>query len=432
MLHIKRQRKGSGLIALAVILLITTQTLKASDEPIGEKEMIEILGKVDPEIAAAKFRKTEAEGREKQAKSTYYPAVELQVLEPIPGSFPGSLGHSRVDGVMVSPYHTGFSAGFAATYSLFDFGRTGNRVKQAEQEKLTAELDARIARIEVIERGLNIFYTTLKFRELGRLWSEKDQELRGIEREIVRFVGTGQRSIVDRQLIRSHVERVEREKREFEARYQSGLGVLASLLEIQSPVAQLVPLNAIQAVPGETRIDEQQNPYVQKAESEKRAAEFGLARAKAEHMPELRAFGSAGYIEGSRVVPVQNWAAGFAASLPLFQGFRVQGEVNEAEARVQRIQKHVEATAKKIHETNIRLAQEIRTAQEELRLLEQELKSARLGLATARARYRNFQGNLTDLRETIVTYYHILGRQIETRLNLAYLVKVQALTNGNL
>ncbi len=402
------------------------------DRPVGEREMIDVLGKIDPEVAAAKLKMDEAAGRTKQAKSAYFPTLELQVLEPVPGTYPGSLGHSRVDGVMVSPYHSGFSAGFATTFTLFDFGRTSNKVRVAEQDKLTAELEARIARIEAIEKGLNVFYTTMKFRELGNLWGQKDKELKSLEREITRYVRTGQRSIVDRHLIHSHVERVEREKLDFDDRYGAGLKVIADLLEMRDHPAALVPIAAVQVDTTDTSENEALSPYVQKAKSEKQAAEYGLAKAKAENMPEFRAFGSAGYIEGSRVVPKQNWAVGFAASLPIFQGFRIQGEIDEAESRVERKQKELEAAAKRIHETNIRLEQEIKTAKEELRLLETELKSAEQGFITAKARYRNFQGNLTDLRETIVTYYHILGRQVETRLNLAYLLKVHALTNGRL
>ncbi|HRP69054.1 MAG TPA: hypothetical protein PLY93_05945 [Turneriella sp.] len=62
--------------------------------------------------------------------------------------------------------------------------------------------------------------------------------------------------------------------------------------------------------------------------------------------------------------------------------------------------------------------------------MEKELHTAEVGYATARSRYRNFQGTLIDLQDTLVTYYRTRARQIETRLNLAYLLKIQALTNG--
>lgn len=416
--------------ALAALLLSSPHFLHAEDILIGETEMIQRLTNIDPEIAATKFRVSEADGRKTRAKSAYYPSLELQVLEPIPGSFPGSLGHSRVDGVMVSPYHTGFSAGFATTFTIYDFGRTGNKVKEAEQDRQTAELEAKIARIEAVQRGLNTFYTTIKFRELGKLWEQKDKELLGLEREIVRFVRTGQKSIVDRHIIRSHVERVERERLEFGDAYSSGLKVISSLLELTDSTPELVPLAQINTENHGERIDESQSPYVQRVRSEKLAAEFGLQKAKSENLPEIRAFGSAGYIEGARVVPAQNWAAGFAASFPVFQGFRIQGEIHEAESKLHRVEKQMEAAAKRIHETNLKLEQEIGTAQEEIRLLATELRTAEAGFLTAKSRYRNFQGNLTDLRDTIVTYYQTRGHQIETKLKLAYLLKVRALTNG--
>ncbi len=425
-----RRLLRSAVVVLRMALLSSMHTLHAEEPLIGEAEMIKRLTDIDPEIAATKFRIDEADGRKTRAKSAYYPSLELQVLEPIPGSFPGSLGHSRVDGVMVSPYHTGFSAGFASTFTIYDFGRTGNKVKEAEQDRQTAELEAKIARIEALQRGLNVFYTTVKFRELGKLWEQKNKELIGLEREIVRFVQTGQKSIVDKHIIRSQVEGVEREKLEFGEAYSSGMKVIASLLEMREAIPVLVPLAQIHTDETLMKVDETQSPYVQRVKSEKIAAEFGLQKAKSENLPEIRAFGSAGYIEGARVVPMQNWAAGFAASFPVFQGFRIQGEIREAESKLHRMEKQFEAASKRIHETNLKLEQEINTAKEETHLLANELRTAEAGFLTAKARYRNFQGNLTDLRDTIVTYYQTRGRQIETKLKLAYLLKIRALTNG--
>ena len=111
-------RALASVVAISWALLAKVPALHADDAVVGEAEMIRRLTDIDPEIAASKFRVEEVDGRKTRAKSAYYPTLELQVLEPVPGSFPGSLGHSRVDGVMVSPYHTGFSAGFSTGLML--------------------------------------------------------------------------------------------------------------------------------------------------------------------------------------------------------------------------------------------------------------------------------------------------------------------------
>ncbi|MBS0617566.1 MAG: TolC family protein [Spirochaetes bacterium] len=426
-------KKICATLALLLVALVPF-AINADDEIVGDQDIIARLSAIDPKIAATKFLANEADARKTQAQSRYYPTLELQMLEPVPGSYPGSNGHSQsgIHGLMQSPFHVGFAAGFATDFTLYDFGRTSNSVKAAEQDRLTAEIMAKIERIEVVQRGLNIFYNAVKFRELQKLWSEEQKELQNIEREINRFVRTGQKSIVDRHIIRSQVEDVERESFEFADQYQSGKKVIGNFLMADAATLQLVAIEKIQPESAGYAVDEANSPYVQRLRSEKASAEYGVARAKADHLPNLVAFGTAGYMQGTRLVDMSNWAVGFAATLPLFQGFRVQGQVKEAEAKVARLKKELEAIAMRIHETNLQLEQGIQTTRDNIERLKTELKTARAGLITAKQRYRTFEGNLRDVRDTIATYYHTRGLQIEAQLRLAYLLKIHALTNGAL
>ncbi|HRP69055.1 MAG TPA: TolC family protein [Turneriella sp.] len=334
--------------------------IEAQDIIISEADLIQRMNEVDPNILAAKLRIQEAEGKVKSARAGYFPSLELQALESIPGSFAGSNGLGGVGGVMGSPYHTGFSAGVTATFTIFDFGRTLNASREADAAREGADLQSKITRIERLERALNIFYNTIKFRELGILWVQKGKELSQVAREVGRYIATGQKSVVDRYLIRSRVEEVEREKIEFNNRYNSGLEIIGELLDMKSEKLSLVSLAQLYTSGDMPKIEAWRSPYVLFMQAKKRAAEYSLKRAQAGHMPEVRAYGSAGYMEGARLVPKENWGAGVAFALPLFEGFRVQGEVSAANSKVARVQKELDGAEKSMRATNIRLKKKLR------------------------------------------------------------------------
>ncbi|HNM06678.1 MAG TPA: TolC family protein, partial [Leptospiraceae bacterium] len=147
-----------GLLIFILSSMMISLQLSAEKKTLTVDEIIRRLDQTDPEIAASRFRVIAARKTAEKSNSAYYPKIELQGLVPVPGGLPGSYGEIGVRGVMISPFHTGNSIGFLGTYTLFDFGRTKNAVKAAEQDELTKKEEARIARINTIQNTLHIYY----------------------------------------------------------------------------------------------------------------------------------------------------------------------------------------------------------------------------------------------------------------------------------
>jgi signal transduction histidine kinase len=69
-------------------------------------------------------------------------------------------------------------------------------------------------------------------------------------------------------------------------------------------------------------------------------------------------------------------------------------------------------------------------SEKKLKLLQEELKTAEEGFKIANSRYNSFQGNLIDLRETIINLYRVKAEIIEAKINLNLYQNVRSLVNG--
>lgn len=421
-----------GLFIFIVSNIMIFSQLSAEKKIITVDEIIKRLDQTDPEIAASRFRVIAARKTAEKANSAYYPKIELQGLVPVPGGMPGSYGEIGVRGVMISPFHTGNSIGFLGTYTLFDFGRTKNAVKAAEQDELTKKEEARIARIHTIQNTLHIYYDCIKLQSLSEVWKEKRKRLKFIQQEVIRFVSTGQRSVVDSYMIKSHVERIETQLKIFEAQYVHSQDKLSLLLSIPADEMAYASADRMQEPPSSEGINFAENPFIKKAESDLLTSKAKLDAAKAGNLPEIKSMGSIGDYDSARVVPKQNWAVGIGFSMPLFEGFKIQKEIEEAEAFSSQKLKELEAARKNTQETNMKIQEAIDTSKIRLKHLVDELKIAEEGYRVASSRYSSFQGTLIDLRETIINLYRVKAEVIDAKVQLNLYRHLLYLVNGNL
>lgn len=418
---------------LFICFILFTAKVYSEKKMITVQEVIDRIEQVDPEIAASKFKIIAAKRATEKNNSAYYPKIELQSLVPVPGGLPGSYGEIGVRGVMISPFHTGNSIGFLGTYTLFDFGRTKNTIKASEQDEITRKEESRITRIESIQSALHIYYDCLKFRSLIETWKDKLKRLKFVQQEVNRFVSTGQRSIVDSYMIKSHIEKIETELHIFEEHHKSAEEKLSLLLEIPLNDIDYVAIERLEQPKVENnQIDLKNNPYVKKAESDLLTSKAKVDIAKAGNMPEVKSMGSFGDYDNARLVPKQNWAVGFGFSMPLFEGFKIQKDIEEAEAHTNQKLKELEAAKRKVQETNIKINEAIDTSETKIKHLVDELKISEDGYKAANSRYNSFQGNLTDLRETIVNLYRVKAEIIDTKVKLNLYLHIRYLVNGNL
>ncbi|MCP5513424.1 MAG: TolC family protein [Leptospiraceae bacterium] len=418
------------LYRLLISLIVLTTSLGAETKVLSVDDVIQRIEEVDPAIAASRFKTLAAKASTEKSKSAYYPKVDLQSLIPVPGGMPGSYGEIGVRGVMVSPFHTGNSIGLLASYTLFDFGRTKNAVKSAEQDEISKKEEAKITRINTVQNTLHVYYDCIKYKSLADTWTEKLKRLKFLQGEVGKFVSTGQRSIVDTYLMKSHVEKIQTQLKVFEENLESSEQNLSLLLEIPREQLVLPELEKLHEAADQEEVDISNSPFVKKAESDLLVSKSKLDVAKAGAMPEIKSMGSVGDFDQGRTAPKQNWAVGFGINVPIFEGFKVKKDIEEAEALMSEKQKELEATRKHILETNIKLNKAIENSRIQITHLTEELKIAEEGYRAANGRYANFQGTLLDLRETIINLYRVKSEMIDAKVRLSLYQNVHNLVNG--
>ncbi len=361
------------------------------------------------------------------AQAAYYPSLAGEAVDS--WGFPGSSGALGIGGLMGSPYRSGAAAGVVAQDTLFDFGRTYTTVKSSKYAEQTQHEEGAVDRYAVDQDILQTFYECSRFRSEHEVWDSIHGEIELVTKEVVRFVNTGQRSVVDRYLSQAQVEEARTNRNFFHSRMDSTVGRLALLMgsheqDLSCPALpsldQSVPLSPTGAV----------NPYVLKARTEIDLAQNRLFGAKTEYLPKIIGVASAGGMEKVRLVDRTDYSGALGVIVPLFDGLGTVHRVKQARAELDAKRQGLAAVQLKMDELNSRYDEIINASQARIEHLEREEKLAQEGFSVAKNRYFKFQGTLVDLRDALRNLGRIETEMKDTQANLLEAVGAKMLLNG--
>jgi outer membrane protein TolC len=378
----------------------------ASDAPeLSLREVLDYADHYSPGLKASAARETEAQSQVGIAKSYYYPDLSFEAVDST--GFPGSSGALGIKGLMGSPYRSELGAGLLLTQDLLDFGRTyrvtASKAEARSQEKLTD-----IDRSQLDEKLIADYFDCVLNRAQKESWSELATDSNLVAKEVERFVRTGQRSIVDRYLSRLQEQEALTQSANFETREKVSIERLSVLTGLNTPFR----CPSLGSENGALRAPTGENPIVAYARGQLEAANAKLSRAKSENLPKLVGVASAGFLQNTRVVPKENYALGIGLEIPIFEGFRIQEQVNQNAALVDEKDYLVQASQLKLDDLNHQLDEGIQSAAVRVDHLNRELKLAVDAFDLAKKRYFAFQGTLVDVRDSLTN----LGR-VKSDLN---------------
>lgn len=420
------KRSRSVLLALAACFAAATYARAAH-----EMSLAEVLAQAEqnsPKLKAARLQEKAAREGVGAAKAAYSPTIAAEGLDS--WGFPGSSGALGVGGLMGSSYRSGAAAGFLATDTLFDFGRTYFNVKTARQlEELQRERGA-VDKYAVDLDVLRTFYACSRFRSEHEIWNGLHGEIQLVAKEVVRYVDTGQRSIVDKYLAQAQVEEARTNRNYFESRMNSTvarLGLLTGSVEkdLTCPalpnLSESVPLYPTGAV----------NPYIEQSQTEVELAKSRLSGQKADYLPKVVGVASVGTMEHVRLVNSADYSGGLGIVLPLFDGLGIQHRVGEARAALDAQRQELGAVRLQMDEINARYDEIIDASRARIEHLQREQKLAEEGFSVAKNRYFKFQGTLVDLRDAVRNLGRIETDMRDTQANLLEAAGSKALLNGS-
>ena len=360
------------------------------------REALDLSQKYNPDVKAAGARESQAEGQKRVEQSTYFPHLSLEALDST--GFPGSTGALGIQGLMGSPFRSGLGAGAALTQDLFDFGRTQASVRAAEYVLKERNQQIDIERFRTNQEVISAFFSCVLSRLAFESWTElaKDSEL--VDHEVETFVQTGQRSIVDRYLARAQEEDAKTNVDDFQERLKISQQRLSVITGYKEAFECAMPANDSST---ELKLSPNENSIVAFAQFRLGEAQAILDYSKAENLPKLVGIASFGYLQDAHLVPVTNYSLGIGIQFPIFEGFRVKGEIEKNSALVQEREFQIQATQFGLDDLNQQYDERIGSAHVRTVHLSTELKIANQAFDIAKKRYFQMKGNLIDVRDSL-------------------------------
>jgi outer membrane protein TolC len=386
-------------ICMAGFVIIASHLSAYAEVPeLSIQDALEKADSYSPDLKAASSREAQAKSRIGVSKSFYLPDVSVEAMDST--GFPGSTAALGVTGLPGSPFRSGFSAGAVLTQNILDFGRTYYSVKAAESDLKSQEFSTQMSRYQTEETVIAAYVDCSLNRSQEEAWEDLARDSELVAHEVERFVNTGQRSIVDRYLARAQKEQATTNALDFSTRKQLAVTRVSILTGIATPF--ICPglsenLNPPQIKPKPLG----DNPFIQFARSRVSAAESRLKRRQSENLPQIIGIASAGYLENTHVVESQNYSLGVGIVFPLFEGFRIKNETDEAASKLQEQDFLVESSRLQLESINTQYDEKILSSKVRIQNLNIEIENAVTAFEVAKKRYLGFQGTLVDVRDAL-------------------------------
>jgi outer membrane protein len=342
----------------------------------------------DANVAAAVARKG-------QAQSAWYPSIIL------------SAGYTRTRTINTSTNQNVTVPGEFAqgnlNWMLYDFGRTGASVDQADANAAVSRENAATTREDVAFGATVAFYNVLRAERTLEFLKENLRQQELLYRQASAFYEAG---------VRAKIDVVRAEANLYDARAQlsqaeNGLRVaritLLQRIGVDGPPGfRLTGALPEFSLPG-TLEDwvaeaERNRPELRALVEKERSATESLRLAKAGYLPFLE--GTAGYGYGAETVPLQqNYGLAVTLNYPLFSGFQTREQVKEAMATISSAQYEFIDTKRRVRLEVEVSAFSVQEAQERLSARKMQRAASEENLRLATARYEVGAGDIIEMTD---------------------------------
>lgn len=403
-----------GLLPACVVLACAASA--AGAQSAGETLSLEAAElraqKERPLLAAQEERVEAARARIRQSRAGLMPRLEVEGTATDGPLGAPPLGLGGVTGTPIKK-HTGGSLNLLLT--VFDWGRTANRVRAGKAEVLASQEQLAATRLRVRLEVRQAFLAALEAiqrLETGRRIQRQREQM---ARQARARVENGLASRVEQDLAEVGVSEAHLAIVEAEAAQARAYAALST--SIGAPVAPGTPLLDPVAVTGELlapqppaapilpNVEEayqtalQARPEMKRSLAEISALQAMESAARAGRRPQLFGVGSVGKVNA---VPLfepgdKPWAVGIALRVPIFTGGLVEGQVEEARRNVKSSQALRQELANQIREQVTGAVANLRAASQALDVAHVQLRAARDALSLATQRYEAQLGSIVEL-----------------------------------
>ncbi|PIU40229.1 MAG: hypothetical protein COT00_02785, partial [Candidatus Omnitrophica bacterium CG07_land_8_20_14_0_80_50_8] len=336
------RNKKAAVLGLFILFCVSCGNAWAQETPTAEsvriltlKETIDTVFRQNPEILMAKARHTQGQADVTIESSAYWPRVNLSGMDS--WGLGGSSSAIGITGLINSPNRKGLAGGIDASWVVFDFGRTTSKVNAAvkKEKAREAEIVERMANLKLMaiqSYGEGLFYS-----DLVKLLKERESRQENLTAEIEKYVRSGLNSPVELNLAKASLENTHAAQAQAVGRLVQSWEMLKELMGVSSNefFSFEIPEGILpDPGPSETLLANaaKNRPEMKLAERNYEAASAERWAAQLERAPKLVAVSSAGFLEDTNPPGADEWSAGIGVTMPVFDGFQMEGKLNKAKA----------------------------------------------------------------------------------------------------
>lgn len=423
MLRVKSTNASRCLACVLVIITCGVTTSLAAEQmaprpsssagtPLSWEQAIRRAIEKQPLIKAAEHEALESHAVLKQIESANYPQVTAIV--------PSTAGNTRVlanlgiSGSLPKPTNYLTTPGIRADYLITDFGQTAHRILSQKSLAASTEKAVLTAKALTILNVEQAYLNCLKQQRLVEISREVLDERELIRQQTEAFYRHQLRSKLDLDFASVEANRAEVMLIKAQNNLALAFASLNTAMGFQGPGSYLleqVVLSVTPSVGPEPLVQDalNQRPELLGSKDRIQAAEDALHAAKALRFGSVTGIGTFAYTwwaheERPSGKEVSNpggklgwYGVGATSSFPLYTGGRIEGQIEEADARTGETRATTRSIANDIvlqvaHAYFSRL-----TAEQQIKVSEEKVAHSREALTLARERYKASLGSILDV-----------------------------------
>ena len=377
---------------------------------LGLQQALELALENHPLVRQANATLKAAAARTDQARAIYYPHVDAH--------FDTAVGAGRlnprflVGGFLVQGNLSQYVGGVSLNQRLFDFGYSQHTVDSANLAERAQEMDINARQALVTLQVQASYLISLKQQRLVQIAEDTVRERGIIKGQIEALYRQQLKSKLDLDLVQVELTNAESLLVKARNALKSSFANLNRAIGIagaEDYVLEELPIEVRSQRPLDTLIgDSLSHPEFRKAKELTASAEAKLTAAKRQYLPVVSAYASGGdfqVFDSSRSQANQTggwWAAGGFITLPLFTGFMIENQVQEAKAQ----KAAAEAASTNIEQA---LTQQVTNSYldtisfaQQIKLGEEQVKTAQEALNLAKQRYKLGLGSIVEVTQAEV------------------------------
>lgn len=368
-----------------------------------------------PALRAAEASTEAASATLRQARSSYFPALNI------------SASTTRTEGAFVfnpsfpprDQKYTNFATSLAVQQTLYDFGKTGGRVAANANLHEASAFDYQAAANNVIA---NVQLAYLNYLQAEQVVNVNEATVAQTEQHLVQaeaFHSVGKRpqfdvtkSEVDVANAKVSLIRSVNQAQLAKVQLENAMGVHPASKYAVSESFAIAPfaasLDSAQALAQSTR------PDLRSAWARFNANRALTSAAWRQHLPTLSLSGN--YIWSAFDFPLfSRWNAGMTLSLPLFQGFNVSAQVQQARASEDFSRANIDVLQESVRLEVEQSYLEMKEAEERIAATAKLVELSQQNLKLAQARYNSGVGSAIEITDAQVTLSNAQITHIQAR-----------------